>query len=107
MSHAESAHFLDVRPDTIKSWSSGRRQTPGAVLDTMARLAAAIERQAADRAAAVRKTTQDNIPLEIATTDAAALQLGFPCIGAQNRAAALVLARGIAAGRSFTIVPKG
>ncbi len=43
MSLSEAAAFHDVRPDTVKSWSSGRNNAPQQVLDDLVNLAYAIE----------------------------------------------------------------
>lgn len=38
LTHAEAADFLGVRPDTIHSWSSGRRRVPPGVWEMLAGL---------------------------------------------------------------------
>ncbi|MBF0250593.1 MAG: hypothetical protein HQL35_08210 [Alphaproteobacteria bacterium] len=110
LSQRESAAFLDAREDTIKSWSSGRRQAPDGVIGQLAELADAID-AAADRLVAA---VADNAPpgdgvieLGVASDDAEAQSIGWPCVGAHRAALGLAVARGMAEGYTFAIVPRG
>ena len=38
LSHREAATFLNVRPDTVHSWSNGRNPVPAGVLDQLSDL---------------------------------------------------------------------
>ena len=113
LSHGEAARFLNVRPDTVKSWATGRRSVPGDALTALADLAAKID-AAADAAmgqvaeVATRAWTDPTvIELGIAADDHEAQSLGWPCVGAHRAVLALTLARGMAEGHRFAIVPRG
>lgn len=113
LSHREAAAFLEVRLDTVKSWSAGRNCTPDAVLDQLAELAALID-EAADRVVAMTDeqvlahgSEPEVIELGIAADDHEAQLLGWPCVGTHRAAIALAVARGMSEGYNFTVIPRG
>jgi hypothetical protein len=111
LSHREAADILRVRPDTVKSWSSGRNRTPDAVLEELAALAARIEKATAEALAQIETAAaQHGVPAEIelgvASDDAEAQFIGWPCVGAQTACLALVVARGIKRGYRFRVIPR-
>jgi len=113
LSHRESADLFDVRIDTVKSWSAGRNGTPDAVLGELVNLADAID-AAADEAvreieaqSGARGGEPEVIEIGLASDDHEAQSLGLPCVGAHRTLIALTVARGIAEGYAFDVVPRG
>jgi hypothetical protein len=112
LSHREAADFLGVRLDTVKSWSAGRNRAPDGVLDALADLAAKIDAAADEtvdeiaRQSKRSKATPAEVELVISPNDAAARKRGWPCVGAHRAVLALIVARGMAEGYKFTIVPR-
>ncbi len=112
LSHREAADFLGVRLDTVKSWSSGRNPTPAGALDDLVELAARID-MAADQAVDVMADMTDRhgepeaVEIGVASDDAEARLLGWPCVGAHRAVVALAVARGMAEGLVVDIVPRG
>lgn len=98
LSLREAAEFLCVRPDTVKSWSSGRNPAPAAVLGELRALYAMIERAAGElieQAETLVKKHGDaaEIALEIAANDGEARKRGWPCVAAQRAAYGIAVAR--------------
>lgn len=113
LSTREAAAFLNTRPDTVKSWSSGRRTPPETVLSELATLADQID-EAADNVieviqsnVAVQQSAPDKIVMGLASDDHEARDLGLPCAGSHRALLGLVVARGMAEGYTFEIVPRG
>jgi hypothetical protein len=111
LSHREAALFLSVRPDTIKSWSSGRNPAPSGVIAELRKLYATIEKAAdaaLDQIATLGKAhgLPEVIELAIASDDYEAQQppLGWPCVGAQAAMLGIVAAR---LDHPIRIVPRG
>jgi hypothetical protein len=111
LSHREAAAFLNVRPDTVKSWSSGRNAAPAGAINELRALYAMIERAASEavsQAAALEASGRapDVIELALASDDHEAQQppLGWPCVGAQAAMLGIVAAK---LGRPVKIVPRG
>jgi hypothetical protein len=108
LSVREAAEFLDTRLDTVKSWSSGRREAPPGAIDELRGLYAHIERAAAEGLAMIRRPRPGTLPqlveLGLASDDAEARALGWPCIGAHAAVLGLVAAR---ATLPIEIVPRG
>jgi hypothetical protein len=111
LSHRGSAAFLNVRIDTVKSWSSGRNPAPPWAIDALRKLYARIEnaaRQAGEQIADVIKKhgVLQEIELGIASDDYEAQRqpLGWPCVGAQAAMLGIVAAR---SSLSIKIVPRG
>ena len=108
LSSREAAEFLEVRPDTIKSWSSGRRDAPPGTVDRLRALYAKIERAADALSALVAEQINASKPptmIEFGlATDAEARSLGWPCVGAQSAALGIAAARAIV---PIVIVPRG
>jgi len=112
LSHREAAEFVQVRIDTVKSWSSGRNACPARALDEMATLAARVATAAAEalaqiEAMAAQQGAPDVIDLGVASDDAEAQSIGWPCVGAQRASLGLIVARGMALGYRFSISPRG
>lgn len=106
LSHREAADVLHVRIDTVKSWSSGRRQAPQDALAELAALSARIEGAATEALAQIdAMADQHGIPEEIdlgiASDDVEARSIGWPCVGAQCASVALIVARGMQRGYKF------
>lgn len=104
LSHREAADFLDVRVDTIRSWSIGRNRTPAGVIDELRALYAQIEQAAGQALKVIEEQAPDDVELGIAADDSEAQGLGWPCVGAQAAMLGLVVAR---CGRPVRIVPRG
>lgn len=112
LSHREAAALLDVRLDTVKSWSAGRNPTPPGALTELARLVIAIERAAGEAVTIVEARAADTgepsaIELGLAVDDEDARAIGWPCAGAHRAVLGRVVARLVASGRPVAIVPRG
>ena len=113
LSQREAAAFLNVRLDTVKSWSAGRNPAAADALDALAELAGKIDAAADEAVGGLGATavTLDGDPeiieLGRAADDAEARSLGWPCVGAHRAVLALTVARGMAEGRTFAVVPRG
>ena len=112
LSQREATDFLRVRLDPIKSWTSGRRQAPQEALAELAALAAhidtaAIEAVAQIDAMAAQHGAPPEIDLGVASDDAEAQSIGWPCVGAQCASLGLVVARGTKRGYRFRVSPRG
>jgi hypothetical protein len=87
LSIGEAAQFLDVRPDTIKSWSSGRRTPPPDAVAQLCGLYDRIERAAGALVAAGRDVPGPlSVPRDM-------IPEGLPSRGAADAALGLVAAR--------------
>ena len=111
LSHREAADWLDVRPDTVKSWSAGRRVAPDGVVEALADLAERID-EAADQVVNHLDSLDPDaeardIEIGLAADDHEARDLGWPCVGAHRAVIGLTIARGMVAGRTFQVVPRG
>lgn len=101
LSQREVAEFLEVRLDTIKSWSSGRNPTRLAIINEMRDLCHKIEesgqRLAEGQSRLIEKQREDSgqsvlLEFGVAQSDAEARTLGFPCIGAHAAALGVAIA---------------
>ena len=92
LSQSEAARFHDVRPDTVKSWCTGRNSAPlGAVAELRA-LIAMQDRAASEALAQIAASGPvDRIEIGYPTDDHEAEALGWPCVGAWQAMAARVL----------------
>jgi hypothetical protein len=93
LSLREAADHLGVRPDTAKSWSSGRREAPAAILQELRNLARKIEIAAERELTSVLAQKAAELILSYIEDDAMATAWGLPCIGAH----AAMLARVVVA----------
>ena len=109
LSQREAAAFLDARPDTVVSWSSGRRTAPVGAVDEMAQLVEA-QTQAAHNAleqiAQLIEGQDEGVKIEFGypADDYEAQALGFPTPSAWGAMAARVVAK--FPGR-IRLVPRG
>ena len=103
-SYREAAEFLAVRPDTVQSWATGRRECPAGPLGELRGLIAAQERAAAEAVKVLRASGTDEIELGYPADDFEARALGWPCVGAWGAMAARVIS---AASVPVRIVPRG
>ena len=97
LSQRETAEFLDVRIDTVKSWSSGRNACREEFLDELRGLVKKQERAAAEMLAQLARLREsqgapDIIELGFPADDSEAQSLGWPCVGAWSAMAARVIA---------------
>lgn len=106
LSHREGGDFLDVRPDTVKSWSAGRNRVPAGVIEQLRDLARALDRTAERAVETILAETPETADIEIGypTDDYEARALGLPCVGAWSAMAARVIA---AIDRPVRLVPRG
>jgi len=105
LSYREAAALHGVRLDTVQSWSSGRRETPKAVLAELRLLHRQIERAVAEAAAMmVRQLPDTRVEIGYPADDAEAQALGWPCVGAWRAMAGRVIA---AMDRPVALVPRG
>jgi hypothetical protein len=98
LSHREAANFLDVRLDTVKSWSSGRNPAPLGVLSELRDLYVTIEAAALANAKQIEALLDgdgapDKIEIGLAGDDHEAQLLGWPCVGAHAAVLGLVAAK--------------
>lgn len=112
LSHREAAGLLDVRPDTVASWASGRRTAPAAVLAELSALAGRIEKAATEMLMQTGELARQNgaaaeIQVGVAADDEEARSLGWPCVGAHAASIGLTVARGMVQGYRFRLVPRG
>jgi len=97
LSQREAADVLTVRIDTIKSWTSGRRDAPSGAIAHLRELIMMQER-AADEffeeldAQTKQRGAPHDIELGYPTDDHEAQSLGWPCVGAWRAMAARVVA---------------
>ncbi|MDF1720495.1 MAG: hypothetical protein P1U65_07470 [Minwuia sp.] len=94
MSLKQAASLHDVREDTTRSWSSGRRQPPTEALDQLRDLYDQIQTVADNLVQHLEDLDVDDaLPLEIAvcTTDAEAVDRGLPFAACHQRAIACAL----------------
>lgn len=107
LSHREAAEFHGVRLDTAKSWSAGRNNAPDGVIADLRDLYTKIERAAAGEAVKIindKAGGTEAVELGIATDDAEAQTLGWPCVGAHGAVLGLIAAR---VPNKIIIVPRG
>lgn len=112
LSHREAAAFLDVRIDTVKSWSAGRNPVPAGVVAQLADLAQRIIAAADEAAEHTRELIGDGdapeaIELGVASDDHEARTLGWPCAGAHKAVIGWTAAHLIADGHAVEILPRG
>lgn len=98
--------MLNVRIDTVKSWSAGRNRTPDGVLATLRDLAHRIDKAATEALALIAEHRPPEIELSYAVDDAEAQSLGWPCVGAQAAAFGRIVA-GVPDGVKVVLVPRG
>lgn len=105
LSLAEAAAFLDVRLDTLKSWSSGRNPVPDGVWSTLAELAQKQEEAAQAMAEVWLETGEpDLVDFGLASDAHEAQSLGWPCVGAHMTVASIFWEM---TGVEPNIVPRG
>jgi hypothetical protein len=101
LSQREAAELLEVRLDTVKSWSSGRNPVRLAIINELRELYRKIERAGRELAEEQkypieqhRQISGEPVLLEfgLAQSDAEARTLGFPCIGAHAAALGIAIA---------------
>jgi hypothetical protein len=109
LSQREAADFHGVRPDTVKSWCTGRNRAPDGVIAELRTLYRKIERAADNLASLVEDRIEQSGPegeIEIgyAADDKEARALGWPCGGAQLASIGIACAK---LGLRVKIVPRG
>ena len=100
----EAAAFHDTRIDTVRSWSSGRRNAPPGAIDELRALYAKIERAASELVDIAKKIEAEAIEISLSSDDHEAQSLGWPCAGAHEAAIGIAAAR---LSRDVIIVPRG
>ncbi len=94
LSHREAAEFRGCSIESIRSWGSGRTRTPEAVIAQFRMLYAHIEVAAAEVLALIAAESAGcDIELGLASDDADARSLGWPCVGAHAAVFGIVAAR--------------
>lgn len=88
LSQREAADFHGVRLDTVKSWCGGRNRAPDGAIAELKNLFARIAKAADEFIAGAEKMSDQygadvEIEAGIASDDAEARSLGWPCVGAQ------------------------
>ena len=89
MTHEECADYLDVRLDSVRSWSSGRRNVPQGVEAKLIELWNLMEDEAS-RIIEESVDAQQSIEFGIPSSREEANELGWPSAGTFMRIAALV-----------------
>lgn len=105
LSIREAADWLEIRPDTAKSWSSGKRNAPAKVLNDLRAMATKIDASAAQAIDLIRESGAEEIEIGYCADDHEAQSLGFPCIGAHSAMIARVLAA--IDDQTIILVPRG
>ncbi|NIA67791.1 hypothetical protein HBA54_04235 [Pelagibius litoralis] len=84
LSQREAAAFLEVRPDTVKSWGAGRNAVPDGIWSKLRELADQ-QTEAAQKAFDLWQDQGEPQEVEfyIAANDDEAQKKGWPCVGAQ------------------------
>lgn len=84
LSQSEAADFLEVRIDTVKSWSAGRNGVPAGVWTQLHGLAKMQDKAAREVASAAKQAVKAGaIELGLARDGKEARSLGWPSPGAQ------------------------
>lgn len=84
LSIREAADFLSVRPDTVKSWSSGKRTAPEGAYEQIHELLAKQEEAAGEAISLWKeKGEPEAIEMAVAGDNAEAQSIGWPSVGAQ------------------------
>lgn len=100
LTHEECAAYLEVRLDSVKSWSSGRRSVPAGVEEKLIQLWQRIEDEASRIVDGIEaqlielapRGLPESVEFGIPTSREEANELGWPSVGAFMRIAALVAA---------------
>jgi hypothetical protein len=98
LSHREAGELLDVRIDTVKSWSAGRNRAPVGVIVQLRALYRRIESAAGEMAREIERLSArhgapEAVDIGLACDDAEAQSLGWPCVGAHAAVLGIVAAR--------------
>lgn len=112
LSQREAAVLLNVRPDTVRSWAIGRNPVPDGAMTELAKLFAHIHAQAENGLKILNEMTRKHgkptvIDLNLASDDAEARSLGFPCASAQAASLGILIGLGMQEGHRFNVVPRG
>lgn len=97
LSLREATDFLDVRHDTVTSWSCGRRHAPEPVISELVKLANKIDTAAMIVISQIESTTPDDLspPVELSLAlcdvEARFLVLELPYIGTEAAALSRVI----------------
>lgn len=85
LSNSEAAELLNVRIDTVKSWSSGRNRAPAGVIRELINLTQRIQLSAEKAVEQILSITgeSDTIVLGLAINDEKAQTLGLPTAACQ------------------------
>jgi hypothetical protein len=101
LSQREASELLEVRLDTVKSWSSGRNPVRLAIINELRDLHRKIERAGQELVAMVQRPIEmqreesgepTKLEFGLAQSDAEARKLGFPCTGAHTAALGVAIA---------------
>jgi len=109
LSHREASDFHKVRPDTIRSWSSGRNRAPQGAIDELIDLINLQEQIANSTLSRIYALAAENgepetTELGFPADDYEAQTLGWPCVGAWRAMAARVIAKST---HPVRLVPRG
>ncbi len=109
LSHREASDFHKVRPDTIRSWSSGRNRAPQGAIDELIDLINRQEQLAEAALLRIHALAAENgapefVELGYPADDYEAQSIGWPCVGAWRAMAARVLAKST---HPVRLVPRG
>lgn len=110
LSHREAAEFLNVREDTVKSWFRTRPNIAKPGVTASLRALAMQQKAAAARQIDLigeliaQHGAPDQIELSLSSDDYEAQSKGWPCVGAERRAYAIVAG---AVSIPVTLVPRG
>lgn len=111
-SQADAARYLDVSLNTIKSWGAGRNPVPPGVFKELSNLAECEENAAInfinhlEEMAKQPEGWPETIEFGLASDDAEAQILGWPCVGA-HRAVARRVWEMLPTNTLLTLVPRG
>jgi hypothetical protein len=100
LTHEECAAYLEVRLDSVKSWSSGRRSVPPGVGEKMIKLWREMEEEASKIVDGIEAQLEEladqgspeMVEFGIPAAREEAKELGWPAVGCFLRIAALVAA---------------
>lgn len=93
LSNQETADYLSVRIDTVKSWSSGRNPAPEWAISMLRALLSTMDGAAEATRDLYNEIKPDDIFMGYCTDDTEAQSLGYPTASAQHAALAMQIAR--------------
>lgn len=108
-SHTQAADFLDVRRDTINSWSASRNPTPSGVITELATLISRMQNAVDQTMETIdeQHTEPAIIELGYCADDHEAQSLGWPTASVHARVIGMIASQCIELGHTVEVLPRG